>query len=123
MLAALKLTQAVALSAMLVPTGTAMAEPATIEGEASCRERIALRSGAVLEVELVDISRADAPAERLASIRVKAPGQVPTPCALYYGPALIKQNRTCAVIAKLTERPASIRRWAKSAAIGSRMAF
>ena len=68
----LNLTLAAALAAMLVlSAGTAMAELATIEGEATYRERIALRPGVVLEVELLDISRADAPSERLASIRIK----------------------------------------------------
>ena len=68
----LNLTLAAALAAMLALTaGTAMAELATIEGEATYRERIALRPGVVLEVELLDISRADAPSERLASIRIK----------------------------------------------------
>lgn len=102
MLAALKLTRAAALAAMLALTaGSAMAELATIEGEASYRERIALRPGAVLEVELLDISRADAPSERLASIRLKGQGQVPIPFTLHYDPAMIEPNRSYAVTAKL----------------------
>jgi putative lipoprotein len=93
------------LAAMLVlTTGTAMAELATVEGTASYRERIALRPGAVLEVELLDISRADAPADRLASIRIKAPGQVPIPFTLHYDPALIEANHSYAVTAKLILR-------------------
>jgi putative lipoprotein len=100
--AILNLASAAALAAMLVlTTGTAMAELSTIEGSASYRERIALRPGAVLEVELLDVSRADAPAERLASIRVKAQGQAPIPFTLHYDPAMIEQNRTYAVTAKL----------------------
>ena len=56
--------RAAALAAMLaLSAGPAMAEVATIEGTATGRERIALRPGAVLEVELLDISRADAPPE------------------------------------------------------------
>jgi putative lipoprotein len=100
--AILNLASAAALAAMLVlTTGTAMAELSTIEGSASYRERIALRPGAVLEVELLDVSRADAPAERLASIRVRAKGRVPIPFMLHYDPAMIEQNRTYAVTAKL----------------------
>lgn len=96
------LTRAAALTAMLVlATGTAMAELATIEGAASYRERIALRPGAMLEVELLDISRADAPSERLASVRIKAQGQMPIPFTLHYDPATVEQNRTYAVTAKL----------------------
>ena len=101
-LAALKLTRAAALAALLaLMAGNAMAELATIEGTASYRERIALRPGAVLEVELLDVSRADAPSERLASIRIKAQGQVPIPFALHYDAAMIEPNRTYAVTAKL----------------------
>jgi putative lipoprotein len=81
--------------------GSAMAELATIQGEASYRERIALRPGAVLEVELLDISRADAPSQRLASISIKAQGQVPIPFVLHYDPAMIEPNRTYAVTATL----------------------
>ena len=62
---------------------------------------MALRPGAVLEIELLDISRADAPADRLASIRIKVPGQVPIPFTLPYDPAMIEANRTYAVTAKL----------------------
>jgi putative lipoprotein len=102
MLASSSLMRAVALAAMLVLTaGSAVAELAPIEGEASYRERIALGPGAVLEVELLDVSRADAPSQRLASIRIKAQGQVPIPFTLHYDPALIEPNRTYAVTAKL----------------------
>jgi putative lipoprotein len=99
------LARAVTLAAMIMLTaGAAMAELATIEGTASYLERIALRPGAVLEVELLDISRADAPADRLASIRIKAPGQVPIPFTLLYDPAMIQASRTYAVTAKLILR-------------------
>ncbi|HSA81960.1 MAG TPA: YbaY family lipoprotein [Geminicoccaceae bacterium] len=102
MLAVSNLIRAAALAAMLVLTaGSAMAEFATIEGDASYRERIALRPGAVLEVELLDISLADAPSERLASIRIRAQSQVPIPFVLHYDPAMIELNRTYAVTAKL----------------------
>jgi putative lipoprotein len=94
--------QAAALATMLVLTGgIAMAELATIEGVASYRERIALRPGAVLEVELLDISRADAPSQRLASTRIEVQGQVPIAFELNYDPAMIEPNRTYAVTAKL----------------------
>jgi putative lipoprotein len=102
MLTISSLMRAVALAAMLVLTaGSAMAELTTIEGEASYRERIALRHGAVLEVELLDVSRADAPSERLASIRIRAQSQVPIPFTLHYDPAMIEQNHTYAVTARL----------------------
>lgn len=102
MRASLSLARAATLAAMVVLTaGNATGELATIEGAASYRERIALRPGAVLEVELLDVSRADAPSERLASIRIAAQGRVPIPFTLRYDPALIAPNHTYAVTAKL----------------------
>jgi putative lipoprotein len=90
-----------ALALHLLAAGAAMAELATIEGTATYRERMALPEGAVLEVELLDISRADASAERLASIRIKPQGQVPIAFTLHYDPALIDERFTYAVVAKL----------------------
>jgi putative lipoprotein len=98
----LNLIRVAALTAMLVlMAGTAMAELATIGGTASYREEVALPPGAVLEVEILDTSRADAPSERLASVRIKAQRQVPIPFTLHYDPAMIEQNRTYAVPTKL----------------------
>ncbi len=85
----------------LLTATTAMADLATIEGTATYRERMALPEGVVLEVELLDISRADAPSERLASLRLKPQGQVPIPFTLPYDPALIDERYTYAVTAKL----------------------
>jgi putative lipoprotein len=102
------ITHKIGLAAMLVALlaftfmeGNAMADLATITGTASYRERIALKPGAVLEVELLDISRADAPSQRLASIRIRAAGQVPIPFTLTYDPTLIETNHTYSVSAKL----------------------
>lgn len=91
------------LGAALVWGGSAMAEWATIEGTAAYRERMALQPGAVLEVELLDVSLADAPSERLASMRYKVQGQVPVPFELRYDPSLIVSNHTYTVSAKLLQ--------------------
>ncbi len=90
-----------ALLLTLQTATTAMAELATIQGTASYRERMALPGGAVLEVELLDISHADAPSECLASLRIKPQGQVPIPFTLPYDPSLIDERYTYAVTAKL----------------------
>jgi len=79
----------------------AKAEFRTLEGTASYRERIGLRPGAILEVELRDVSRADARAPLLASIAVRPTGQVPIPFRLLYDSALIDERMTYAVSAKL----------------------
>jgi putative lipoprotein len=86
------------MSGMTEVTATDLA---TITGNASYRERVALRPGAVLEVELLDVSRADAPADRLASIRIRVQGQPPMPFTLHYDPAIIEANRSYSVTAKI----------------------
>jgi putative lipoprotein len=85
----------------LLTATTAMAGLATIEETAVYRERMALPEGAVLEVELLDISRADAPAVRLASLRLQPQGQVPIHFTLHYDPALIDERYSYAVSARI----------------------
>jgi len=90
--------RALLLAALAAP---AAAQGAAITGTATYRERIALRPGAVLEVELHDIARADAPSERIAAARIPVSGQVPIPFALPYDPARIRQQGRYAVRARL----------------------
>jgi putative lipoprotein len=87
----------------LLTATTAIADLATIEGTAVYRERMALPEGAVLEVEFLDISRADAPAVRLASLRLKPRGEVPIPFTLHYDPALIDERYSYAVGARILD--------------------
>jgi putative lipoprotein len=99
-----RLSAALALLVLLLSlltATTAMAGLATIEGTAVYRERMALPEGAVLEVELLDISRANAPAVRLASLRLQPQGQVPIPFTLHYDPALIDERYSYAVSARI----------------------
>lgn len=58
---------ALAAGAAALLTGEALAAPVTLRGEVVYRERIALPRGARIEVQLVDVSRADAPARVLAT--------------------------------------------------------
>ena len=64
------------LPIMLLLTGAAFsfASASTggvVRGTATCRERIPLRPGAVLEVSLQDVSEADAPSTELGSVRIE----------------------------------------------------
>jgi putative lipoprotein len=86
--------------ALLCGATPARAQPGVITGTAAYRERIALPPGAVLEVDLHDISRADAPV--LASTRVAAAGQVPIAFTLRYDPARIGVHGAPAVAARLS---------------------
>ena len=54
-------------------------ETVTVSGTVLYRERIALPSGAVVVVRVLDVSRADAPSITLAETRIEPEGQVPVP--------------------------------------------
>ncbi|WP_165943572.1 META domain-containing protein [Roseicella aquatilis] len=81
------------LLALALPGG-ALAQAAALRGTATIRERMALPPGGTLAVELLDISRADAPAERIASVRIPIEGQVPIGFVLPYDPARILPGRS-----------------------------
>ncbi|MEY8842813.1 YbaY family lipoprotein [Cribrihabitans sp. XS_ASV171] len=73
----------------ILTAGGAMA--GVIEGSAGYRERIAVLPGSVLQVELLDVSKADAPAEVLSSRRYALKG-VPAAFELHYDDALIDER-------------------------------
>lgn len=76
---------------------------ATITGTVSYRERIALPAGSVIEVSLLDTSRADAPATTLAQTTITTTGEnVPIPFTLEYKPSKIEENMTYTVSARIT---------------------
>lgn len=86
-----------ALTGGALLAGRAAAETPAIRGTATYRERMALPPGAVLVVTLVDISRADAPAETLAEARIPIEGQVPVAFTLPYDPARLRPHHVHAV--------------------------
>ncbi len=61
----------------------------TIEGEVYYRERMLLPPGVEVEVQLQDISRADAPASVMASVMFKPESGPPWPFSIEYDPAQI----------------------------------
>lgn len=84
----------------LVYTATA---PGAVTGTVSYLQRIALAPNAVVEVKLVDISRADAPALVISSLTFTSDGrQVPLPFELRYDPRQIDERMTYAVQARIT---------------------
>ena len=87
-------------AALMLAGGAVAAEFETLEGTAFYRERIAVPPGAVLEVELYDTSRQDAPAPVLSSIAIRAEA-VPVPFRLLYDPAMIDDRHSYAVSARL----------------------
>jgi putative lipoprotein len=87
----------------IVPT-SAGAASARVTGTVSYRERLALPPGAVLKVQLLDVSRADAPAAVLGEQVITAGGrQVPFAFEIAYDPARIDPRMTYAVSARIEE--------------------
>ena len=76
---------------------------ATVTGTITYRERIALTPNAVVEVKLLDVSRADAPAITVGEQIIENPGQVPIAFEIEYDPADIDQRFTYAIGARITE--------------------
>lgn len=67
---------------------------AAITGNVTYLERIALPPSAVVQVELQDVSRADAPATVLGQQTIAASHQVTIPFRIEYDPGQIQENHT-----------------------------
>jgi len=78
--------------------------PATVTGTVTYRERIALTPGALVEVQLLDVSIADASAKQIAMQTIKPKHQVPIPFELVYDPADIDERLSYSVRAIIRER-------------------
>jgi putative lipoprotein len=77
---------------------------AAVSGTVTYRQRIALPPGAVVTVQLADVSLADAPATVLGEQRIEANGrQVPFPFTIPYDPANIVASHTYAVQARIED--------------------
>jgi putative lipoprotein len=74
----------------------------TLRGRVSYREPVALPPDALLEVRLVDVSRADAPARGLAVTRVKTRHRMPVPYRLRFDEARIEPGHAYALQARIT---------------------
>ena len=77
--------------------------PGVVTGTVTYRERIALSPQAVVEVKLVDISRADAPAVTIGEQIIENPGQVPIAFEIEYDPAEIDTRFTYAIQVRIME--------------------
>ena len=101
----LKAVAMASLTLMLAACQTTKAEPtATVRGEITYRERIAVPPGAQLEVLLLDVSRADAPSETIGGVTLSDIGQPPYPFEIAYRPEQIIASHTYVVQARLTHQ-------------------
>ncbi len=94
------------LAACTTPIGNADQQPDAMSGKltgtVTYRERIALEADAVIEVQLLDVSKADAPAEVIATQTIKSDGkQVPIPFELDYDTAEIDQKSSYSLQARI----------------------
>jgi len=101
----LKAVAMASLTLMLAACQTTKAEPtATVRGEITYRERIAVPPGAQLEVLLLDVSRADAPSEKIGGVTLSDIGQPPYPFEIAYRPEQIIASHSYVVQARLTHQ-------------------
>jgi len=89
-----------ALGALATP---ALAARDMLHGRVFFRERMALPPNAMVEVHLVDVSLADAPAPTIARTRFAAEGRNPLPFVISYDPARIDPRQRYAVQARITD--------------------
>jgi putative lipoprotein len=75
---------------------------AAITGNVTYLERIALPPNAVVQVELQDVSRADAPATVLGQQTITASHQVPIPFRIEYDPRQVQEKHTYVIRAGIT---------------------
>lgn len=90
------------LSAVVLTLGGAPGAAAgVLSGEAFYLERIALPPDAVLEVSLLDVTRADRPGELIVAVQIRPRGQVPIPFEIRFADAEIEPRRIYAVKANI----------------------
>ncbi|HIO63652.1 MAG TPA: hypothetical protein EYN37_05405 [Dehalococcoidia bacterium] len=77
-------------------------ETAIVSGSVAYRERIALSSGAIIEIKLIDVSRAAAAITQGEQI-IENPGQVPAKFEIVYNPADIDERFSYAISARITD--------------------
>ncbi len=90
------------LVGMLMAPLASFAAEKTISGEVLYRERIALPPNAVLTVQLVDISLADAPSSVIGKQIVDPAGQVPIKFTIAFDPVVIQGKAQYALEARIT---------------------
>ena len=99
------LIRRVVLSASLATIGLAISSDAlaqaTVTGTASYRERIFLPAGAVFEVKIEDVSRADAPAQVIGRLQREPAGQVPIDFEIAYDPDAVIEAHSYSLRARI----------------------
>lgn len=84
----------------MFPAGSALAATRVLRGTVSYRERIALPPKAVVEVKLLDVSRADAPAHVIAETRVSG-RRIPAHWTLRFDSREVQSRHSYALQARI----------------------
>ncbi len=84
----------------MFPAGSALAATRVLRGTVSYRERIALPPKAIVEVKLLDVSRADAPAHVIAETRVSG-RRIPAHWTLRFDPREVQSRHSYALQARI----------------------
>lgn len=90
-----------ALAAAL-PSAPAVAAPRSLSGTVSFRERMMLPPSAVVEVKLLDVSLADAPARTIAQTRISG-RRIPAPWTLRFDSRRIDPQRSYVLQARILD--------------------
>jgi putative lipoprotein len=85
------ITLAILISLLLLAS---CARPASVKGTLNTQEQVELPAGATVNVQLQDVSRADAPAIVLGEQIIENPEQFPIPFEIMYDPAQIDERHT-----------------------------
>lgn len=88
---------------LLLSAPNAIAQNTMLMGTVNYNERMALPQNATVQVQLVDISLADAPAQVIAEDRITGATASPIPYKLRFDQALIKPKRTYALQARISD--------------------
>jgi putative lipoprotein len=104
---------ALVLNLMLVPGfGAAVAATATLTGEVTYRERIALPPGASLRVKLIDLTAPGTPTRVEAQATIADPGRVPLTFTLNFDDRVIRPDHQHALVAEIS---AGVQLWFRNA--------
>lgn len=92
-----------ALAVLLLAFGlsNAYAAPATLSGQVTYRERMALPAGSRLQVRLVDAQKPDEPTRIGAEAAITGPGGIPLMFNLNFDSAVINPARKYAIVAEI----------------------
>jgi putative lipoprotein len=91
-----------ALVFLLASFGSALAASATLTGEVTYQERIALPEGSSLRVKLIDLTAAGTPTRVEAEAPIAVPGQVPLTFTLEFEDAVIVPDHRHALVAEIS---------------------